>query len=52
MTLTREDMLRELELLPAWKLNQSLSSAPPSPVPQEVIQAPVIQEAESIINLC
>ncbi len=47
MTLTREDMLRELELLPAWKLNQSLSSAPPSPVPQEVIQAPVIQEAEA-----
>lgn len=41
MTLTREDMLRELELLPAWKLNQSSS-----PTPQEVIQAPVIQEAE------
>ena len=41
MTLTREDMLRELELLPAWKLNQSLS-----PTPQEVIQAPVIQEAQ------
>jgi DNA polymerase len=33
MTLTREDMLRELELLPAWKLNQPLS-----PAPQEVIQ--------------
>jgi len=40
MTLTREDMLRELELLPAWKLNQPLSRDP-----QTIPQAPVIQEA-------
>ncbi len=42
MTLTREDMLRELELLPAWKLNQPVTSAP-----QEVVKAPVVQEAEA-----
>ncbi len=42
MTLTREDMLRELELLPAWKLNQ-----PVSPAPQVDAQAPVVQEAEA-----
>ena len=41
MTLTREDMLRELELLPAWKLNQ-----PTSPAPQVAAQAPVLQEME------
>ena len=42
MTLTREDMLRELELLPAWKLNQ-----PVSPAPQMDDPAPVVQEAEA-----
>jgi DNA polymerase len=42
MTLTREDMLRELELLPAWKLNQ-----PVSPATQVDAQAPVVQEAEA-----
>ncbi len=42
MTLTREDMLRELELLPAWKLNQ-----PVSPAPQVEAQAPLIPEAEA-----
>ena len=41
MTLTREDMLRELELLPAWKLNQPISLAPQVPA-----QAPVLQEME------
>ncbi|MEN9725455.1 MAG: hypothetical protein RLZZ98_964, partial [Pseudomonadota bacterium] len=40
--LTREDMLRELELLPAWRLNQ-----PVSPPLQMDAQAPVIQEAEA-----
>ena len=44
MTLTREDMLRELELLPAWRLNQ-----PVSPPPQMDAQAPVIQEAEATV---
>ena len=42
MTLTREDMLRELELLPAWKLNQ-----PVTPAPQTPAQAPVVQEVEA-----
>ena len=42
MTLTREDMLRELELLPAWKLNQ-----PVTPVPHTPAQAPVVQEVEA-----
>jgi DNA polymerase len=41
MTLTREDMLRELELLPAWKLNQ-----PTSPAPQVAAEAPLLQEIE------
>ena len=46
MTLTREDMLRELELLPAWKLSQ-----PVSPVPQEVVQAPEVTPVpESLQN--
>ncbi len=27
MSLTREDMLRELELLPAWRLNAPLPKA-------------------------
>ena len=42
MTLTREDMLRELELLPAWKLNQPISTTS-----QVFAEAPVVQEAEA-----
>lgn len=41
MTLTREDMLRELELLPAWKLNQ-----PIIPAPQVAAEAPLLQAME------
>lgn len=47
MSLTREDMLRELELLPAWKLNQPLTV---SEVPQAspvMAEAPVAQEVEA-----
>jgi DNA polymerase len=43
MTLTREDMLRELELLPAWRLN--------APLPEvEVIQAVAPQEASNLMQ--
>lgn len=42
MTLTREDMLRELELLPAWNLNQPISTTS-----QVAAEAPVVQEAEA-----
>lgn len=37
MSLTREDMLRELELLPAWKLNQPLTV---SEAPQATVKMP------------
>ena len=33
MSLTREDMLRELELLPAWKLREQAHTKPASPPP-------------------
>ena len=42
MTLTREDMLRELELLPAWKLNQPISTTS-----KVAAEAAAVQEAEA-----
>ena len=49
MSLTREDMLRELELLPAWKLAipmpQMVAEAPNAP--QAVAEAPKIEPVEA-----
>ncbi len=54
MSLTREDMLRELELLPAWRLNAPL---PQAETPQaeatsiQVLPEPTVQQtAESVIE--
>ncbi len=59
MSLTREDMLRELELLPAWRLNaplqqsevtQAISTPEVAPsiqtAPEPVIQEPQIEQAQ------
>ena len=51
MSLTREDMLRELELLPAWKLNQPLNVADKPQVPEIVAEAPVAQAIEPASEL-
>ncbi len=53
MSLTREDMLRELELLPVWQLRQPLSQAAPlqevapetSPQIEAAVAAPAMQES-------
>ncbi len=54
MSLTREDMLRELELLPAWRLNAPLpqAEAPQAEVtPIQVSFEPTVQQtAESVIE--
>ena len=54
MSLTREDMLRELELLPVWRLNAPLEPtvATPPQAKQEAApgDAPVAQEIEPIIE--
>ncbi len=54
MSLTREDMLRELELLPAWRLNTALPHAetPQAEVtPIQVLPEPTVQQtAESVIE--
>ena len=63
MSLTREDMLRELELLPVWRLNSPLENQPQAKqedapvetvieakevVPQEETQAPVVSD---VVNM-
>jgi len=48
MSLTREDMLRELELLPAWKLNQPLTVSETPQVSPVVAEASVAQEIEAM----
>ena len=54
MSLTREDMLRELELLPVWRLNAPLEPTVVAPLQamQEAAPgvAPVAQEIEPIIE--
>ena len=54
MSLTREDMLRELELLPVWRLNAPLEPTVETPpqAKQEAApgDAPVAQEIEPIID--
>lgn len=54
MSLTREDMLRELELLPAWRLNAPLPQAETPQVevtPIQVSSEPTVQQtAESVIE--
>jgi DNA polymerase len=45
MSLTREDMLRELELLPAWKLNQALMV---NSIPQASQAVAEISKMESV----
>jgi uracil-DNA glycosylase len=40
MSLTREDMLRELELLPAWQLRQPLT---PPPIPLQTTPAAMVE---------
>jgi uracil-DNA glycosylase len=54
MSLTREDMLRELELLPAWRLNAPLPQAETSQAettPIQVLPEPTFQQtAESVIE--
>jgi len=54
MSLTREDMLRELELLPAWRLNAPLPQAEAPQVevtPIQVSSEPTVQQtAESVIE--
>ena len=54
MSLTREDMLRELELLPAWRLNAPLPQAETSQAettPIQVLPEPTVQQtAESVIE--
>ena len=55
MSLTREDMLRELELLPAWRLNAPLPKAEltqAAPMPEtatsiETVPEPIIQEPQT-----
>ena len=53
MSLTREDMLRELELLPAWRLNAplpkaELTQAAPMPEPiAQTIAEPLIQASQT-----
>jgi DNA polymerase len=55
MSLTREDMLRELELLPAWRLNAPLPQAEvtqAAPMPEtatsiESVPEPIIQEPQT-----
>lgn len=45
MSLTREDMLRELELLPAWRLNAPLKEAQAKVAPMvQAIPEPVVQD--------
>lgn len=48
MSLTREDMLRELELLPAWKLNQPLDVAERPQAPQALVGMPNQPQVELI----
>lgn len=48
MSLTREDMLRELELLPAWKLNQPLAVAE---TPQALTETPNEFQVEAISDV-
>ncbi len=56
MSLTREDMLRELELLPAWRLNAPLPQAEipqaeTTPIQVQVSSEPTLQQtAESVIE--
>jgi uracil-DNA glycosylase len=54
MSLTREDMLRELELLPVWRLNAPLEPTVSTP-PQAKLEAapsdaPVVSQIEPVIE--
>ena len=44
MSLTRDDMLRELELLPAWQLRQPLT---PPPIPLQTTYAAMVEAPKS-----
>ena len=49
MSLSREDMLRELELLPAWKLNQPLAVTDKPQASQEALEMP--EEPQIVVEV-
>jgi DNA polymerase len=50
MSLTREDMLRELELLPVWRLNSTVEITRQAKQERAPSEAPVAQEIEPVVE--
>lgn len=51
MSLTREDMLRELELLPVWRLNSTVEITRQAKQERAPSEAPVAQEIEPVVEV-
>jgi uracil-DNA glycosylase len=50
MTITREDVLRELELMPVWTLNPSLAGAQAVPSSVDAISTPILAANQRVIE--